>query len=280
MKARRSSVRSRILQASLAVAVALLLLAAARADADDESSWNEKVKESTSTPGGGGAASPTAAPHVEPNPAGTPRPGPTPDPRAAKLEDAKKLLKETPEGAELVKFLDDNNIPISFDDSDGSFHSRGTITLGPPYDADELALTLVHEGHHLRMFKEGKQADERKDTRADFIKKKIAEEVQGTVNSIELKLALVKKGKTVSATFPLEGDYIAARDKAIADLKKSNPAATEAELEAAGKKAGYDAVQKGFDTGKVVSSVKVNGRFVDYPTYYGNRWDNAQPKNP
>lgn len=269
--------------ASLAAGVWLVIAGGRFAAAQDSSSWNEVVHEG-SKPGGGGKASstPTSGGGTEPNPSGTAKPAgtPAPDPNLAKLEQAKKLLKETPAGAELVKYLEDNKIPISFDPSDGSYHSKGSIVLGPPFDADEMALTLVHEGHHLKMFKDGKQADVNKDTRADFIKKKISEEVQGTVNSIELKLALVKKGKTVNATFPLEDEYVKARDKAIADLKKSNPSASAADLEAAGKKAGYDAVQNGFDTGKVVSSVKVDGRSVDYTTYYGKVWDGAHPTPP
>ncbi len=278
----------------VAVLFAIALAAGARTAFTVEESWDERApgpSKSKSTPPA--PPSPKATrPPATPRPAPTPKP--TPDP-AKELEKAKELLKQVPEGAAVVKFIEDNKIPITLDPSDGSFQQNGKITLGPPFNAEDLALTLAHEVNHARAFKAGTGADINKDTRADYVRKEVEEEVVGTVASIEVKNALVKKGIKVKATFPLEKEYNAAYKKAVAALKKSKPDATEAELDAAGKKAGFDAVKKGFETGKVVASVKQCSKSGatcklasdcpsgescvenSYPVYYGNEYDKVHP---
>jgi hypothetical protein len=281
---------------AIAALLALSLAAGARtAFTVDEESWDEthpgpsKDKSPPPAPASPKATAPRATPPAAPTPK------PTPDP-AKELEKAKELLKQTPEGAAIIKFIEDKAIPIKIDPSDGSFHNKGTVTLGPPFDAEEMALTIAHEANHAKYFKEGRNADITKDTRDDYVRKKIEEEVVGTVASIEVKNSLVKKGVAIAATFPLEKEYNDAYKKAVEDLKKSKPDATEAELDAAGKKAGYEAVKKGFETGKVVASVKQcsssgatcttaaecpSGESCvknSYPVYYGNTWDRAHPK--
>lgn len=263
--------------AALGAALCLVLALHAFGVRADEESWNEKLPAAKGKSGSGGGKSepkPKPPPASPAPPAPAPSPAPTPD-FAKELEAAKKLMKDTPEGAAIVKFLEDKKIPIEYDGSDGSFWNGTKIVLRFN-TAEALALELVHEANHAKQSKEGKTADINKDSREDYVKKMLAEEVQGTVNSIELKLALVKKGKKISATYPLEAQYVAAYKKAVAALKKSNPGATEAELDAAGRKAGSDAVKKGFDTGKVVTSTS-NQKYSDY---YGKEWDKKHPKTP
>jgi hypothetical protein len=115
------------------------------------------------------------------------------------------------------------------------------------------------------------------DTRADYVDKMLKEEVQGTVESIQAKNELVAAGKSISASFPLEAEYNKAYKDAADALKASTPTATPDALKAAGEKAGYDAVRKGFDDGKVVTSTPPKDK---YPDYYGKSWDGKHPTPP
>jgi len=251
-----------------ASAVALLVLAAllfaqsldTRVAWSEEESWDERSAAEKAKSGSGGvkpAPADTKAPA-----AATPAPAATPD-FAKQLEEAKKLLKETPEGAAIVKFLEDTKMPVEYDSSDGYYyHPTLKKIVLDANTAELMALKLAHEANHAMAAAAGKTPDINKETRDDSGR----------------KLALAKKGKTITATFPLEGEYVAAYNKAVEDIKKSNPSATDADLEAAGRKAGYEAVKKGFETGKVVASVKVGGRSLTYPEYYGKSWDDAHPR--
>ena len=260
---RRRSRSSRL--CVLTLFVGIVLLWARTSVAVVEESWHEKVPKLPAP--GPGSRTPSAPASAAPRAT----PAPTPDP-AKELQKAKDLLKQVPEGADIVKFLEDKKIAIVFDDSDDSYYLDGKITLGPPYDAEDIALTLAHEGNHARADKEGRSADVKKDTRADYVRKMVEEEAIGTVASIEVKNALEKKGKTITATFPLEKEYDDAYKKAVDALKKAKPGASEAELDAAGKKAGLAAVKKGFETGKVVTG----NTHEKYPDYYGKDWDAAR----
>ncbi len=264
-----------------AAGAALLLLAAQLfAPALDASvAWavEESWDESSHSGGGGGksggggvkpAPADTKAPAPAPAP---PSPAPTPD-FAKQLEEAKKLLKETPEGAVIAKFLDDNRVPIEYDPSDG-YYFNGTKIVLNTNSPERMALDLVHEANHAMQKAAGKTADVNKETRDEYVRKMLEEEITGTVNAIELKQALLKKGKTISAVPPLESDYVDAYKKAVDELKKSNPSASEADLDAAGKKAGREAVKKGFDSGKIVTS----NTHEKYAIYYGKEWDKAHP---
>jgi hypothetical protein len=277
--------------------VALLVLAAllfaqsldTRVAWSEEESWDERSAAEKAKSGSGGVkpapadtkapAAATPAPAATKPPAPPPStPAPTPD-FAKQLEEAKKLLKETPEGAAIVKFLEDTKMPVEYDSSDGYYyHPTLKKIVLDANTAELMALKLAHEANHAMAAAAGKTPDINKETRDDYVRKMLEEEVVGTVGPIELKLALAKKGKTITATFPLEGEYVAAYNKAVEDIKKSNPSATDADLEAAGRKAGYEAVKKGFETGKVVASVKVGGRSLTYPEYYGKSWDDAHPR--
>jgi len=188
-------------------------------------------------------------------------------------------------------------MPIEYDPSDGYYYHPGLRKIILDANTAELiALKLAHEANHAKAAAEGKTPDVNRETRDNYVKKMLKEEIVGTVGPIELKRALAKKGKTITATFPLEKEYNEAYKKAVDALKKSKPGATEAELDAAGKKAGYEAVKKGFETGKVVTSVrtcstshaacKVDGDCPSgqacvnnsYPVYYGDEWDKKHPR--
>jgi hypothetical protein len=193
---------------------------------------------------------------------------------AKRLQDIKDTLKDSPTGAAAVKYLEDKNIKVEFADGGGSYWDGNKIVIDRTRPVDRNALTLVHEINHAKASIDGPKADIAKDTRADYVTKMLDEEVRGTVDSIKAKNELVASGKTITATYPLEAKYNEAYKKGVEDAKKANPKATDAELKAAGEKAGYDRVLKGFQDGEVTTSTTG----VKYPDYYGSAWDRAHPK--
>jgi hypothetical protein len=192
---------------------------------------------------------------------------------AKKLQEMKDLLNKSTTGAEAVKYLVDKNVKVEFANGGGSYWDGSKIVIDRNEGAESAALTLVHEVNHTQATLEGTGADIAKDTRGDYVQKMLDEEVRGTVDSIQAKNELVAGGTGVTATFPLESQYNTAYKDAVDDVKKDNPKATEAAQKAAGEKAGYDAVMKGFNDGSVVTS----NTHEKYPDYYGNSWDGAHP---
>lgn len=193
---------------------------------------------------------------------------------AKRLQDIKNLLADSPTGAAAVKYLEDKKIKVEFANGGGSYWDGNKVVIDRSRPMERNALSLVHEINHAKASIDGPKADIVKDTRADYVKKMLDEEVRGTVDSIKAKNELVAKGKSISATYPLEKDYNAAYKKAVDDAKKLNPKATEAELKKIGEKAGYDRVLKGFNDGEVTTSTTG----VKYPDYYGQAWDKVHPK--
>lgn len=193
---------------------------------------------------------------------------------AQKLKDIKDILKDSPTGAEAIKYLEEKKVPVEFADGGGSYWDGNKIVIDRSENAQEAALTLVHEINHARASIDGPKADIVNDTRADYVQKMLDEEVRGTVDSIKAKNELVANGKKVTASFPLETEYNDAYKKAVDAAKKKDPKLDEAQLRAIGEKAGYDAVLDGFKTGKVVTSTNNQ----NYPDYYGSAWDSAHPK--
>lgn len=195
---------------------------------------------------------------------------------AEKLQAAKDMLNLTPEGKALLKYLNDHGIPIVLQAGDGSTYNPtlGQINLNSDKSPTSLALTLIHEGNHARYHKEGIGANVMTDTRLDYVNKMIEEETVGTVASIELKNRLNQQGYNIVSTYPAEREYNAAYAKAVNDLKAANPAATAAELEAAGHQAGLDAVRKEFNDGVNIVTSNTHEKYRDY---YGNSWDSNHP---
>ncbi|MBI5365665.1 MAG: hypothetical protein HZA54_01405 [Planctomycetes bacterium] len=211
-----------------------------------------------------GRGGPGSTPGIEP-----------PTTAAERLAAARALLNSFPDGRTILAYLDAHGVSVVSASGDGSYYSSGSssVTLNTDGSAEDIALTLIHEANHARYDKEGVGANIATDTRADYVNKMIEEETVGTVASIELKNALLARGRPVTATFPGEGDYNAAYARAVADLRAANPGATPAQLETAGRAAGRAAVRRDFDDGTFTTS----NTGATYPTYYGSAWDGAHP---
>jgi len=216
-----------------------------------------------------------------PSPSTPAKPAPAaPAPRGAKspdqatLDNIKALLNKCATGKEAVKYLEDQKIPVSFADGNGSYWDDKKIIISRSESVNSAALTIVHELHHARSTKSGTTGKPKTDKREDYVKKMVEEESVGTVKSIQAKNELVAQGEKISDTFPLESQYNKSYAKGAEDYKKANPDAAAADIDTAGQKAGLDAVRKGFNEGTVVTS-NTNEK---YPDYYGKDWDDANSK--
>jgi hypothetical protein len=188
-----------------------------------------------------------------------------------KLKEMKEILAKSPTGAEALKYIEDNKIPVKFADGGGSYWNGKEIVIDRSKSAESAALTLVHEAGHAKADRTDTSGDIKNQTREKYVETMINEESAATVDAIQTKNELVKAGVDVKRTYPLEKEYNAAYKAAVEQAKKDNPKATEAELDAIGQKAGLDRVRQGFEDGEVVTST--NGK--TYPEYYGGAWDNV-----
>jgi uncharacterized Zn-binding protein involved in type VI secretion len=191
----------------------------------------------------------------------------------ATLDKIKALLKKCTTGKEAVKYLEDQKIPVEFANGNGSYWDGKKIVVSRSESVNSAALTMVHELHHARSSKDGTSGNTKSDKRDSYVNKMVEEESVGTVKSIQAKNELVAGGEKISETFPLESQYNESHAKAAEAYKKANPDAKPEDIEAAGQKAGLDAVRKGFNDGSVVTS-NTNEK---YPDYYGKSWDKANP---
>lgn len=188
-----------------------------------------------------------------------------------------ELLQQSPTGREALRYAREHNVNVRLVPGIGSQYNppTGPIDLDTNGGAQDMALTFVHEINHARGEIEGTHPNIMTAPRATYVNGMIAEEVDGTVASIVAKMELQRAGTTVTATFPLEAQYVTAYNTAIANLRAANPAATPAQLEAAGRAAGRQAVLDGFNNGTVVAG-NTNPPQT-YPQYYGAAWDANHP---
>ncbi len=188
-----------------------------------------------------------------------------------RLTDMRDLLADSPTGVAALKFLDDKSIKVEFASGGGSYWDADAnkMVIDRTASMEDNALTLVHEINHARASHSGSTADAKTHTREGFIDKMLNEEVQGAVDAIKAKNELVAAGKTITARRPQEEAYNAAYAKCVKDMKKATPTATDAELHAAGEKAGALRVKQGFKDGDVVTSTTIE----NYPQFYSRSWD-------
>lgn len=185
-------------------------------------------------------------------------------------------LANSEQGRHALEVYDRYGVNSTFNGGNGSTFdgSTNTMNLDPTEDPTTSALTFVHEMNHAEEHHEGTSGDIHNMGRQEYVDEMLQEEIDGTVDSIEARNELAANGTDVSNShFPLEGEYQAAHDQAVADARANNPNISDADAEAAGRAAGRQAVADGFNNGTVVTS-NTNQK---YPDYYGNAWDGAHP---
>lgn len=192
------------------------------------------------------------------------------------FEQIKAVLKDIPTGKEALKRKEEYKTKVVFKAGGGSFYSSSTstMTIDSGHTAKRAALTFVHEMNHAYYHKAGLKPRITKTTRAEYIKRKVAEEAEGVVKSIEAKMELEgAKVDVAGLTYPLEKQYKEAYKKKKEEVVKAGEK-DEAKIAASARIAGKARVTKGFNDGEVVTSNSGDS----YPVYYGNSWDKYNPK--
>ena len=182
------------------------------------------------------------------------------------------VLHRIPSGRLALDMIDQYEISIHFEAGGGSYFNPNTneILIDANHDPVRAALSMVHEVTHARYLHEGSGADILSDGRQAYIEKKVGEEVEGVVRSIEAKMALEAAGVDVSGLwYTLEYPYRTAHKAAVEDARAAEPGSREETLATSGREAGKQSVFEGFMNGKTWTSVTKES----YPDYYGADWD-------
>jgi len=239
----------------------------------------------------------TGAAAVAQQPAPAPAAAAAPFDEAKRFEDIKKILDSIPSGKAALKIKDDLKISVKFvRDAGVAFDANtDTMIMDPNYSLAMSAMAFVHEITHAKAravaltgdvkslpqgdiakaMVSGAVSDLMSLTRAEYVKRRVEEEAEGTVKSIEAKIELEGTKLDVSKDiFPLEKQYRDAYKDAVAKAKKADPLITEDAAANLGREAGKQRVINGF----MSNEVETSNTHEPYPIYYGKDWDRFHPK--
>ncbi len=183
-----------------------------------------------------------------------------------------QVLNQIASGKMTLALIEKHGIGIHFESGVGSYFNPNTnqIVIDAKHEPVRAALSLVHEVTHARYLHEGSTADIISDGRQAYVEKKVAEEVEAVVKSIEAKMELEARGVDVSDLwYPLEYPYRKAYEVGSEAARNGEPGTNGDAPESAGRQAGWGAVFEGFMNEKTWTSVTKES----YPDYYGREWD-------
>jgi hypothetical protein len=175
-------------------------------------------------------------------------------------------------GRETLNLIEKYDIDVKFESGGGSRFNPNTnqIVVDTKHDLYPAGLILIHEVTHARFFHEGPVANAKADGRQEFVQKKVAEEMEAVVSSIEAKMEFEQAGGDVSElSCTLEIPYRRAYWTATSTAKMNDPGLDGKDLGAIGRAAGRAAVLQALLNGKAVTS----NTQQTYPFYWGAEWD-------
>lgn len=197
--------------------------------------------------------------------------------KKSRWERIETILKAIPTGQEALRRMKKYKVTVKFKTGKGRYYDPGAneMVLDTKGSDTRAALSFVHEMNHALYKHKGWRASIRGTTRADYVKKKVTEEAEGAIKSIEAKIEL--EGTKISVkglSYPQEKEYRKAFNDAVEAATKKDPKASAEDLKRIGRKAGKKRVIKGYMEGAVVTS----NTKETYPDYYGKAWDKANKK--
>lgn len=192
----------------------------------------------------------------------------------ARFQQVAEVLRNSETGRMLLALKEAYQVDVKFEAGAGSRFRRepNLILLDADHEPMKAALYFAHEMHHARYLHEGRKAELKVDSRQDYISKKLREEAEGMVVSIQVKMELEAADLPASEiTLPLETLYRAAHQAAVEGASSGMLVPDEADLGTIGETAGEQALFKAFASGEV----KTSNSYEPYPDYYGRDWDEA-----
>ncbi|MBI4861789.1 MAG: hypothetical protein HY815_16245 [Candidatus Riflebacteria bacterium] len=201
-----------------------------------------------------------------------------------RVQEVKNVMGSNARGRDKLHNLNAWGVPIApltardnvsqYDPTKG----KGLVTLGfqPEEGSGDRAMTGIHEAVHAGYHHTGADLDVTKVSRPQYIRSRINEEVDGTVQAIQWRMNMERAGKPVDARrpFPLEDVYRKSYNDTVRELRKKSPGLTAAQLDTAGRHAGTEAVRVGFTgTGGAAPGVTAGDSGQTYSDYYGSDYD-------
>ena len=186
------------------------------------------------------------------------------------------LLQQTDGGRWSIKVFQKYSVPLILTKTGRPAYydaNNNSCTVNIGLAPAVVASYFVHEMYHVEREKSGKGGDPKKMEKDPFIKKMVNEEIQGTIRGYQAYLELEQKGQ-VPANTPLPPRYDSYKrsyNGGREEARKSSPAATEAELHAAGLKNAAESIRWYVLEGGL-------GPFegVTYGQFYASEWNKAQ----
>ena len=174
--------------------------------------------------------------------------------------------------------VDKWKIPVDYDYAGvGSFHQGGKIFINKTCGIGGAAMVMMHEAQHANTYKLGTQADRTTLSRAEFVKKSIADEAEATVRQVEGLAVTTGLGLDMGGNAVDEGlkqRYLKAFYAKRDELKAANPTMSTAEINATCRTFTRDGeVTKWFYDGTFVVSVETTP--TSYGDFYGKQWDDV-----
>ena len=210
----------------------------------------------------------------------TPRPGESP-----KVTAMRQKLAQTPSGRHALEVYDRYGVKPAFVPGQGSSYSGSkfkdnTMNLDPNDPGDWSEHTFVHEMNHAQADHENNTVfgKEKTTSKPDYVKGMVTEEADGMALQAQNANEQAAKGTPMTNPPQWQGAYNTAYQNGKAAAATANPGASEADLDAAGKKAGQQAMVNQLNTGAVAPSGPP-GQAPTYPKFYEGIWtgDNAPP---
>jgi hypothetical protein len=184
------------------------------------------------------------------------------------------LLQATAEGRHALSVMRTYQVTLILTDTGrpAYYDLRGTCTLNKSLPPAVIASYFTHEMYHAEQAKTGKTGDPKKMEKDPYVTQMVNEEIEGTVRGYTAHLELERNGTLPAGTpEPPRSDsfriaYKTGRERA----QKANPAASEADLHAAGLENAKAAIRYWIKEGGLAP-----GPGVTYRQYYAADWDRA-----
>jgi hypothetical protein len=134
-------------------------------------------------------------------------------------------------------------------------------------------MAFVHEMNHAQNHNERTEADVTNPNRAAYVDSELREEAHGDALANQSARELRDDGVPLTNSAQNQAAYDRGYQKGVDDARAADPHLSPQDADAAGRRAGEQAVLDDYRAGRV----KTSNTNQPYPQYYGNRWDNHHP---
>ena len=222
------------------------------------------------------------APRPVPDEPGAPKALTTQGSDAARIAEIRRILSYSAVGRDANETLEKNGVSIRFAEGVGTYHDPATnqITLERSHSNARLALSLVHEAHHSRVFHSENPVYTRPlmFSREDFAHRMIREEAMAQVLANKTADQLAEAlPPDLAALFqlPLRPDvqtevYWRGRQRARNAWISDHPKASEGDMNRAGDAGALEELYR------EIRSARTSTTNQEYGEFYNRIWDAAQ----